>query len=288
VALALALDQIGKRATVLLRDPIPAPYRAFPATERIVFSDRAIVPADAAVLLECSDVTRPEIAGLDRYFVINVDHHVGNAMYGAVNWYDESAAACGELVAGLIDDLGATWTREIASHLYLAVSTDTGGLRYGPISTHTFELCRRIAELGVDTAQLSRQIFDSFSLGRVRLTGALLGGMELFCEDRLAVLYLDDALLRQCGATLDDAEGLVNLPLGAREVAAVALFKRQTGDQYRVSLRSKDAVDVRAVATIWGGGGHRNAAGLGIEGRYPDVRTAIVDALARAIEAPVS
>ena len=131
-----------------------------------------------------------------------------------------------------------------------AIATDTGGFRYGPITPRTFEICRRIAETGVDTAALSRQIFDSFGIGRVRLMGAMLSAMELHHDNRLAVLHFDDALLAACGATIDDTEGLVNLPLGAREVVAVALFKRQADGVYRVSLRSKGGVDVRAVARL--------------------------------------
>lgn len=283
VAMALALDALGKRSRVVLKDPVPAPYAAFPALDRIEQRDRVDGPADAAIVMECSDLSRPEVAGLEAYEVINVDHHQGNAMYGAVNWFDAGAAACGELVAEIIDALGVPWTRDIAAHLYLAISTDTGGLRYGPLSTRTFELCRRIAATGVDTAALSRQIFDNYSLGRLRVTGALLSAMTLHHADRVAVLSIDDDLLRRCGATADDTEGLVNLPLSARTVVAVALLKRQADGVYRVSLRSKGAVDVRLVASRWGGGGHHNAAGCTITGAEADVRTALVDALENAL-----
>jgi phosphoesterase RecJ-like protein len=286
MALALALDQLGKTASVVLRDPVPEPYQVFPDVGRIRLTDRVTEPADAAVLLECSDLARPGIAGLDGYVLINIDHHLGNGMYGAVNWFDEKAAACGELVAAVIDALGVAWTPEIAAHLYLAVSTDTGGFRYGAISAATFEVCRRIAATGVPVAQLSRQIFDSFSIGRVRLTGAILNAMELHHENQLAVLAFDDDVLRRYGASIDDTEGLVNLPLAAREVQAVALFKRQAATTtYRVSLRSKGDVDVRAVAQRWDGGGHRNAAGCTMVGDMAALKSALVPALADAIDA---
>jgi phosphoesterase RecJ-like protein len=283
VALALALEHLGKRARVVLRDPVPAPYRGFPAIDRIEQLSAVDGPADAAVLLECSEPSRPEIAGLDRYFLVNVDHHLGNTMYGAVNWFDETAAACGELVADLIDALGVPWTREIASHLYLALSTDTGSFRFGPVSARTFEICRRIAATGVEPSRLSREIFDNFSIGRVKLTGALLDAMELHHGNRFAILALDDDLLTRCGASVDDTEGLVNLPLAAREVAAVALFKRQQGDTYRLSLRSKGDVDVRAVVVRWGGGGHRNAAGCTVHGPLADLKAAVVGAIGDAL-----
>jgi len=279
LALAFALETLGKSVRLVNRDPIPAPYLEFPGTDRWQLASRAEGAVDAAVLLECSDINRPDVQGLDANFVINIDHHLGNAMYGAVNWFDGTAAACTEMVADVIDALGVTWTREIGAHLYLGIATDTGSFRHGPISSRTFEICRRIAETGVEPARLARQIFDSFGLGRVKLTGALLNAMELHHDHRLAVLEFDDDLLASCGAAIDDTEGLVNLPLGAREVKAVALLKRQSPGVYRVSMRSKGDVDVRGVAMMWGGGGHTNAAGFTITGSLAEVKSAIVAAV---------
>jgi phosphoesterase RecJ-like protein len=283
LALGLALEAIGKSARFIDRDPVPGPYAEFPAANRVEVTPRTTARADAVIYLECSSRDRPEVAGFEGQFAVNIDHHAGNEMYGDVNWFDGGAAACGEMVADVIDALSVPWSREIASHLYLAVATDTGGFRYGPMSARTFDLARRIALAGVDTAALSRTIFDSYSVGRVRLMGALLTAMELHDDDRLALLTLDDAMLAACGATMDDTEGLVNLPMGARDILVVAMLKQQAPDRYRVSLRSKGAVDVRAVAELWNGGGHRNAAGCSIPGTAPEVRHALVGALARAV-----
>jgi phosphoesterase RecJ-like protein len=188
------------------------------------------------------------------------------------------------MVADIIDALGVAWTAEIATHLYLGAVTDTGGFRHGPISARTFELARRVAQTGINIPELSRRIFDSFSIGRVKLTGAMLSRMELRHGGRLAVLEFDDALLAACGATMDDTEGLVNLPLGAEEVLAVALFKPQSDGSYRISLRSKDEVDVRAVAAKWKGGGHKNAAGVTIEGASDAIRRDVIAAVEDAID----
>jgi phosphoesterase RecJ-like protein len=285
LSLALTLRALGKNVRLINKDPIPAQYRHFPGVGGIEFAPQATGPADAVVTLECSDISRPGVAGLDRYFVVNIDHHLGNEMYGAVNWFDASAASCTEMVADVIDALGVTWTRDIAKHLYLGIATDTGGFRHGPISARTFEVCRRIAATGVEPAAMAREIFDSFGIGRVKLTGEMLSRMELHHDGRLAVLEFDDALLARCGATIDDTEGLVNLPLGANEVLAVALFKRQADGSCRVSLRSKPAVDVRGVASKWGGGGHRNAAGATLAGSIEELKAALVAELEHAIDA---
>jgi phosphoesterase RecJ-like protein len=285
VALALALESLGKTVTMVLRDPVPAPYLTFPDVMRITTAERVDAPAEIAVLLECSDRDRPGLVGLDRYPLVNVDHHLGNRMYGVANWFDPTAAACGEQVADIIDALGVTWTPAIAKHLYLAIATDTGSFRYGAMSKRTFDTVGRIAALGISTADLSRAIFDSFTIGRVKLTGAILNAMELHAGGRLALLRFDDALLDRCGAHTDDTEGLVNLPLAAREVVAVALFKQQDERTVRLSFRSKGAVDVRRVASRWQGGGHVNAAGCTVVGTIAEIHDAVVAEMTTAIDA---
>jgi phosphoesterase RecJ-like protein len=285
LAMALALDALGKRVRLVNKDPVPGLYRDFPGAHRIVVAP--VVPSlddldpsdEATIVMECGDLTRPEVAGLERPAIINIDHHVGNTMYGTVNWFDASAAACAEMVADVIDALGVTWTQDIAKNLFLGIATDTGGFRHGYISARTFQASARIADTGLSPALLSREIFDSFGVGRIRLTGAILNAMELHHGNRLAVLYYDDEILAACGATSDDTDGLVNIPLGAKDVTAVALIRKQADNQYRVSMRSKGAVSVRDVAMGFGGGGHVNAAACSITGSRASVTEAIVQAV---------
>jgi phosphoesterase RecJ-like protein len=109
--------------------------------------------------------------------------------------------------------------------------------------------------------------------------------MELHHGDRLALLYVDDELLAAHGASTDDVEGLVNLPLGARDVVAVAFCKKQEDGSYRISLRSKGDIDVRAVAGRWDGGGHRNAAGCTVRGTLTALKGDLLAAMREAIDA---
>ena len=89
--------------------------------------------------MECGDLQRTGVAGLDRFFLINIDHHPGNTGYGHINWFDASAAACGEMVFDLIGALGVPLSLEIATHVYLAILTDTGSFHYSGISPRTFD-----------------------------------------------------------------------------------------------------------------------------------------------------
>ena len=204
-------------------------------------------------------------------------------MYGAWNWFDESAAACGEMVFDVIRALNVPLTTDIATHIYLAILTDTGSFHHSHITPRTFDICRQTVEAGVNPAAMARRVFDSNSFGKLKLIGALLDSMELIDGGRLAVLYLDDQMLERCGCTHNDTEGVINLPLTAREIQAVVFFKVSSAGAVRVSMRSKYDVDVRLVANGFGGGGHKNAAGFTVEGPLERVKPVIIDRLVQAI-----
>ena len=283
LALAGALQQLGKQVRIINSDPAPALYAFLPDMSTIEIAAAVEDPFDAVVVLECSTLSRPGVAGLEGRLLINIDHHADNVMYGDINWHDVSACACAEMVFELIEALGAHLTPALATHLYVAILTDTGSFRHAHITARTFEICRRVAETGVDAAGVAAQVYNNSSLGRLRLTGMLLDRMQLEHDQRIAVLTLNDAMLAEAGCDSDDLEGIVNLPLAARDVRAVIFLKEETDDGLRVSLRSKDAVDVRQVAVSFGGGGHLNAAGFTVEHPTPETRGQMIAHVATAI-----
>ena len=289
LAMAFALEALGKSVRIVNTDAAPEHYQEFPGMERIEIATSVERPdVEAVIVMECSDLSRTGVAGLDGEFIINIDHHAGNRMYGAINWYDLSAAACGEMVFDVIASLGVPLSTEIATHIYLAILTDTGSFHHSNITPRTFDICRQCVDAGVNPAVMARRVFDSNSFGKLKLIGALLDDMELVDEGRLAVLRLDDDMLKATGSTQNDTEGLINLPLTAREIQAVVFFKLGADGIVRVSMRSKYDVDVREVAAAYGGGGHKNAAGFTAAGTVDEVKDEIIgrlrDAIGRGLE----
>jgi phosphoesterase RecJ-like protein len=255
----------------------------FPGVADIHLAPAIDEPADAVIVMECSDLTRTGVSGFEKYFIINIDHHPGNALYGAINWFDDSACACGEMVLDLIDALNVPLTPEIATHIYIAILTDTGGFHYGNITPRTFEICRRCTDAGANPAAIARAIYDCNTLGRLRLTGGVLNGLELAAGGRLALAHMSLALLKNTGSTHEDSDGLINVPLTVKEIEAVAFLKEIETAVYRISMRSKGDVDVSRVAKAFGGGGHKNAAGCSMTGSYADVREKLVAELEHAL-----
>ena len=284
LAMAYALDALGKDVRLVNADPAPLHYMDFPGLERIEiarFVERS--DAEAVIVMESGDLKRTGVEGLEGRFTINIDHHQGNTYYGNLNWVDESAAACGEMVFDLIDALGVPLTIEIATHVYLAILTDTGSFHYSNITPKTFDICGRLVSAGVNPAAMARRVFDQNSFGKLRLIGALLAQMERLAGGRLAVMHLDDDIMNATGTTYNDTEGLINLPLTAREIQAVVFFKLGADGDIHVSMRSKYDVDVRAIAARHGGGGHKNAAGFKVKGPLSAVRDGILQELDAAI-----
>lgn len=284
LAFAFAVRALGKEVLVVNKDAAPPPLMTFPGVADITIADRVTGEFDAAVIMECGDLARPGVGGLDQYFLINIDHHPGNTGYGALNWYDESAAACGEMVYDLIKAFGVPMTKEIATHIYLAILTDTGSFHYSNMSPRTFRISAEMLEAGVDPVAVARAVYDSNNMGRLRLFGAVLNAMQVDATGRIAIVYLDHAMARAAGGTYDDTDGLINLPLTVKEIQSVVFFKQTEGDTYRVSMRSKGDIDIGSIAKEFGGGGHKNAAGCSVTGAIDALQTLFVGKIEQAID----
>jgi phosphoesterase RecJ-like protein len=151
------------------------------------------------------------------------------------------------------------------------------------MTPRTFEIARRCVEAGADPQWIARTHYDSSTLGRVKIFGAVLNGMLLDASGRVAVLTITKALAAAAGASYDDTEGLINFPLTVKDIQAVAFFKQMDDGTWRVSLRSKGAVDVRAIASKFGGGGHVNASGCSATGEIAPLQQQFMQLLVQAV-----
>jgi bifunctional oligoribonuclease and PAP phosphatase NrnA len=289
LAMAFALRAIGKEAEVVHADPAPGPLMQFPGVPDIRIAPEVDGHYDAAIIMECGDLARTGVSGLERFFVINIDHHPGNTDYGNLRWFNPTAAACGEMIFDLVKALGVPLSLEVATHVYLAILTDTGSFHYSSISPRTFEICKEVLEAGVNPVRVARDVYDSNNMGRLKLFGSVLGAMQLDSTGRIAIVYLDHEMARAAGGTYEDTEGLINLPLTVKEILAVVFFKQIEGEQYRVSMRSKGEIDIGAIAKEFSGGGHKNAAGCTVTGAIDALQKMFIQKIEAAIDGrPVS
>jgi bifunctional oligoribonuclease and PAP phosphatase NrnA len=258
------LEALGKDVTVAFADPIPLVYRSFPGIDRIV-NELPAVPPDAAVLLECDSVERTGFNHIECGVLINIDHHLSGQPFADFNWIDPEASAVGAMIYDLVLASGLKMLPEIATSLYLAVLTDTGSFTYATTTASTFALAQHLVESGADPYRIAEAVYFSNSPGKVRLLGSALGNLHI--EGPVAWSSISEAEIEEAGAVVEDCEGVVNYLIGIAGVEAAAFFRElPLGRQFRLSMRSKGAIDVAAVAERFGGGGHRNASGCTVSG----------------------
>lgn len=282
LAMGMLLEQMGKRADLVTAERIPVVYRGLPGADRMRAAMRVHGPYDAVILLECDGVERTRLQGLEKFFLINIDHHASGIEFAHINWIDHEAACVGEMVFRLYKALGATVTPDAANCIYTTVLTDTGGFIYGGTRASTFELARELALAGADPIRIAQQVYFSAPMSKLLLLGAAL--QNLHREGRLAWLWVTHQdMVRSC-ALEEDCEGIANYALSIAEVEAAAFLRELPENRIQVSLRTKGKINVAAIAERLGGGGHENAAGCTLAGPLARARDQILEELRCALE----
>src|SRR5947199_4507627 len=232
LGLARLLRGLGKGAVVWNHDNTPTIYKPLPGSERIHIGEEP--PAgfpdvfDAIVVLECPS---PDRTGLEQHLstkpIINIDHHLGNQCYGAVNWVDSAAPAVGEMIFRLAQGLKLSLDPETASCLYLTLVTDTGGFRFSNATAAAFESAAALVRDGAHPEQVSQWLYESQPLAVVRLVGEMLQTLELHEDGRIATVRLTSEMFARAGAATGDSEGLIDYPRTIAGVEAVALVRQR-------------------------------------------------------------
>jgi phosphoesterase RecJ-like protein len=264
LALGMVLSQMGKHADLYTADRIPAVYQALPGAAEIHIAATVQGSYDAAILLECDGLPRTKLHGLDKFFLINIDHHISGQQFGHLNWIDRHAASVGELVYRLAQAAGATVTPAMATCLYTSVLTDTGSFCYGSTRASTFGLARDLVLAGADPIRIARDLYFSTTASRLLLLGAALSNLKR--EGRLAWLWVTHQdVVRTCAAE-EDCEGIVNFAISVTGVEAAVFLREMPDHSVRLSMRSKGQINVAALAERLGGGGHETASGCSLPG----------------------
>lgn len=281
LAMGMLLEQMGKRVDLVTADRVPIVHRALPNSDSILTALRVHGPYDAAILLECDGPERTRLLGLEKFFLINIDHHTTGRPFGHINWIDHEATSVGELVFRLIKAAGATVTPDIATCIYTTVLTDTGGFIYGGTRASTFELARDLVLAGADPIHIAQDVYFSTAMSKLLLLGAALSNLKR--EGRLAWLWVTHQdMVRSCAAE-EDAEGIVNYALSIANVEAAFLLRELPENRIAVSLRSKGKINVAAIAKRLNGGGHGNAAGCTLPGPLNRAMEQILEEMRAAV-----
>jgi phosphoesterase RecJ-like protein len=282
LALYHLLRQMGKGATIYNQDVTPENYRFFTESDRITNELPPPESFDAAFVLDCSDLQRvgreaAKIASIP--CLINIDHHFSNGGFCETQLIDPRASSTGELICRLLAHMGIAPTGEMATCLYTAILTDTGGFRYGNTGRGTLLAAAELVAGGADPQWISENVYETNAPARIRLLAAILPKLTIDEGGRVGSITVTQQDLASTEALPEHTEGFVDLPRSIRGVDISVLYAELPDGSFKLSLRSKGTVNVERVARVFGGGGHINAAGCRMEGNIDDIRRRLLEAI---------
>ena len=287
-ALAHALRALGKEARIFSEDPIPAMFDYM--REGVAVLSPADLMPDPAFLVTV-DVAAAHLLGdvlAARYggrIDLGIDHHATNNLFAAETYLDPSAAATAEMVSDVIDALGVPMTKLMAACLYAGISTDTGCFRYSITTARSHRYAARYMDLGVETEPLDRAFFETHTKSYLALERMCLNNLRYFCGGRVAVVAATQAMFEQSGS---DDEEYMKITARTRQIEGVIVgvsIRERPDGSYKISLRSHAPIDVAAIASRMGGGGHARAAGCNSDLPLEETIQAIVGYIEEALEA---
>jgi len=277
-ALKAAIKQSGKEAAVACGSGMPRQYAFLAGKAPYFFGETPPAAYELAIAVDCAD--RERVGGLVSVFdaaekTVNIDHHRSNTRFADINLVSDVSSA-GEIVYGILREMDTDIDRYIARCLYAAIATDTGNFTYSNTNPNAMRITAELMTTGFDLADTANRLFRTRTLAATKLIGLAVGSIVLQVDGALALMCLSKKDIISAGAKDEECENVVNY---AREIKGVriAVFIRETDTgTYKASFRSDDGYDVAAIAAIFGGGGHRNAAGCTVKGNLADILNRLV------------
>ena len=266
LGLAHALKRMGKRYSLACADPIPETFCFLPGVQE--FGTPEIGGADLVIAVDDSDPDRfghpyEDIPSLG-IPIVNIDHHVTNTRFGAINVVRTEAAATSEIVFDLVQDWGVPIDPQLATYLLTGIVTDTQSFTTSSTTPDSLEIAARLVRAGASLTEINESVYKQRRLATLRLWGKVLDRIQLDGDLVWSVNTRD--MQAQCGTQSDDGDGVVNLLATTREARAAIVFRENETGQIDVSIRSRPGVDISAMAVGFGGGGHPQAAGTTLTG----------------------
>lgn len=272
LALVNGLRALNKKCYVVSREALSENLRFLQGADEVTGEIvRPTYDTDVVVVLDCGNIDRI-CADLNDFtgVLLNVDHHLSNDMYGTENYVDANAAATAEIVYELLNLLGLDLSLEnkvninIGTCLYTSLVTDTGGFRHSNVTYKTHEIAANLRKIGVNNTRIYENLFDNKDFTRIKILGKAISNMKLVLNNKVALIEISKSFGDEFGIEIGDTSDIISYGMQIKGVEVTVLIK-ESDDGAKASLRSKNHVDVRKIAGIFGGGGHIKASGLKIE-----------------------
>lgn len=265
---------LGKTADVVNDSPLPQSYTFI--DKEGIYNKQSVSYYDTVIVVDCATNTRyisfERVIGKAKN-VIWIDHHLGDPGYGNINWVDSSASSTCEMIYKLIADQFID--KDIANHLFMGISTDTGHFMHNNVTVDVMSIAVELMKQGAEASRLCTLLYKSRTLQKTRLIAKAIDEMRFYENGKIALIPLTAELLRTCGITSNETEGIIDYATAVIGVKVSVCMSEEKPNVFKVSFRARTE-DVASVAEYFGGGGHRLAAGCQICGLLEDVVQKIV------------
>ena len=270
--LCMGLRQLGKTAYILENPEVTPKYEHLhhgltkPAAEDGDF----VITVDVAspgMLPDCFKLLA---------FDLRIDHHGSATSFTPVELVEPEAAACGEIVYGILTEMGAELDIPMANALYTAVSTDTGCFRYANTTADTFAVAAACAKAGAEVFQINQALFETNSLARLRVQAWMLQNALFLQGGKVAICPLPKAVEVECGASEDDVDNISGFPRTIEGVKLAVTIREEGTDRVKMSVRAVPGQDASALCAKFGGGGHKGAAGASMNMTMDEAVNAVI------------
>ncbi|MFC1889237.1 bifunctional oligoribonuclease/PAP phosphatase NrnA [Thermodesulfobacteriota bacterium] len=288
LALLIALRDMGKVCHAVLSDDVPACLKFLPLADQIQQeAEGPLSKYDLGLIVDCTDPGRAGIASsaiAEIPKVVNIDHHRTNSRFGDIHLVDENASATGELVCRVLKAVPSEISPQIATAIFTAVITDTGSFHFSNSTPESFHVAGEMVACGAIPSEIANQVFVSRSPAGLQLLGLVLSTLEFVEDDRIGSAVVLREMIREVRGNREMIEGVIDHIRAVRGVDVAILFGELGEGIFKVSFRSKGNLDVAAVASKFGGGGHKNAAGCMMYGSLEKIMYTVHQEVRRIVK----
>lgn len=283
LGLMLALRKMGKCAVTYIEEDIPDRFDFWKDIDGVVMYDETCDKVHD--LLVVVDVADKKLLGKRERMLqeiptnVSVDHHALHFAYSNNSYVRADAAAAGEIVYDIVERMGVDMDLDIATCLYVAISTDTGRFKFDSTTPTTHMIASKLLTYGVDSNWLSNKVFDESSKERTRLIAEAIFTLNMYCDDRIAVMHITRDMINKVGAKDSDVEGIIDFAINIRGVDIGVVIREKADGTLKASIRSKSSVDVAEIASRFGGGGHKKASGCTYDGDLMQFKRELVECI---------
>lgn len=279
LGLAHVLRNMGKEVLVIAEDGIPENYRFVPESDLVVRStDKR--GFDVGLII---DSESPRRVGSAADVILSakktgcIDHHIPHTEFGEIRVVDHKASSTAEVVVGFLDANDVEIDKTAATQFLTGLISDTGAFRFANTMPKTFHIAARLTDAGAQPSIIAREVYDSKPLRATKLLGKALCALEMDESGFVVWATITKADMDSLGATDADTDSIVNQVSAVKGPKVAILFREIKANTVRISLRSRDGIDVNRIARVFGGGGHAAAAGCTVEAPIAEAEKKVVD-----------